>query len=877
MSIDQQHPAVRRLIGLSPYALLFGLFFWPVAMGEWFSGGDIINQYLPWKDFWRRSVWSGDWPLWNPLTFSGMPFQGNIQVGQMYPPNWLFLLIPAAPCYTLIVLLHFAFGAWGMNRLAGRLVDSRGARFVAVVAFAFTGYFISRLYWGVVIFGITAAWLPWMIDAMIAGTQDPRPRRWLLLGAMIALQLFSGAPQMVFYSLLAVVIWAPIGKRARSASGRAFGTLLVQRDRQLPRYNVKLYGGLAAALAISAALALVQLWPTYDYTQASYGRAGGASLEYVAGNSMAPRLALTQVAPFFFMDPLDEGMYWAGPEGFHEFNAYAGWVVYLLAFVGLIAGKHWAVRRDRDEGKPVRRAMVFYAVTLVVLSVLLCFGSSPLFRFCYRFVPGFDMFRVTSRVLLLGLVGMSLLAAVGWEALLHGAASTDRVRRRAGWAVCVFAGVSVVGLLSMAVAWRPVLQAAYDSASAAVTRSDPGRLLLGGLSLDNPSSHVADAIYQARLSLWKAFSLALAVSAVGLLCAARLRGSFKNPRLAGLVLSLAMGALLLGDLVVYGGRFVETMSPREFQTEVYRESRLAELLRSRADQGRLVYTDHVFSYLFDQNQPELYSARSMMFGMPQMRGYNPMLLRRYVEFAELWRGPMDPPSDGPGGFLKFVTLGDLRLLNVWNPRTVISYMQPQNPELTPIASMKFPIPPEGARFPNLPTQLIVYDNAAAQGDAWLATAHPLLDEADDESLALLRSPEFDLRRRVIVHVPLDEDAPQPAWDDSLDAVEVGDRDADALRLRARSAPGRVLVTPISYYTGWQATIDGKPARLYRANHAMMGVVLPGGEVEVAFRFRPVSFVWGGMISAIAWLLWLAAWIRTKKRDDDSAIDEGAVS
>ena len=109
------------------------------------------------------------------------------------------------------------------------------------------------------------------------------------------------------------------------------------------------------------------------------------------------------------------------------------------------------------------------------------------------------------------------------------------------------------------------------------------------------------------------------------------------------------------------------------------------------------------------------------------------------------------------------------------------------------------------------------------------------------------------------------------------AVEVIERAADTLRLRARSAPGRVLVAPISTYTGWQATIDGQPARLYRVNHAMMGVVMPGGDVEVAFRFRPVSFVWGGTVSAIAWLLWLAAWARTKKRDDDSAIDEGAVS
>ncbi|MGQ9586558.1 MAG: YfhO family protein [Anaerolineae bacterium] len=48
-----------------------------------------------------------------------------------------------------------------------------------------------------------------------------------------------------------------------------------------------------------------------------------------------------------------------------------------------------------------------------------------------------------------------------------------------------------------------------------------------------------------------------------------------------------------------------------------------------------------------------------------------------------------------------------------------------------------------------------------------------------------------------------------------------------------------------FYPGWQATVDGQPASIYRANGIFRAVLVPPGEHRVALRFSPRSW-WGGL-------------------------------
>ena len=55
----------------------------------------------------------------------------------------------------------------------------------------------------------------------------------------------------------------------------------------------------------------------------------------------------------------------------------------------------------------------------------------------------------------------------------------------------------------------------------------------------------------------------------------------------------------------------------------------------------------------------------------------------------------------------------------------------------------------------------------------------------------------------------------------------------------------------TFYPGWQATLDGTPVEILRANHAFRAVVFPPGEHIVVFRYAPLSFHMGGAISLLS--------------------------
>ena len=75
--------------------------------------------------------------------------------------------------------------------------------------------------------------------------------------------------------------------------------------------------------------------------------------------------------------------------------------------------------------------------------------------------------------------------------------------------------------------------------------------------------------------------------------------------------------------------------------------------------------------------------------------------------------------------------------------------------------------------------------------------------------------------------------------------------------QTRSSGPRMLVLTDLYYPGWQALVDGSPAPIYRADYAFRGVPV-GGTHVVEFRYCPLSFLAGAMLSGLT-LLGLAGW------------------
>ena len=97
------------------------------------------------------------------------------------------------------------------------------------------------------------------------------------------------------------------------------------------------------------------------------------------------------------------------------------------------------------------------------------------------------------------------------------------------------------------------------------------------------------------------------------------------------------------------------------------------------------------------------------------------------------------------------------------------------------------------------------------------------------------------------------------------AADVGVREFrnNALTLAVTSPGPALLYCAESRMPGWQATVDGRPARILAANYAFRAVEVPAGRSVVAFRYVPPGLRSGAAVSALslAALAALLAWRR----------------
>jgi hypothetical protein len=78
-------------------------------------------------------------------------------------------------------------------------------------------------------------------------------------------------------------------------------------------------------------------------------------------------------------------------------------------------------------------------------------------------------------------------------------------------------------------------------------------------------------------------------------------------------------------------------------------------------------------------------------------------------------------------------------------------------------------------------------------------------------------------------------------------------DPSRVSIKTSSDRNRLLLLSDTYYPGWKASIDEIPTKIYRADFALRGVVVPAGNHTITFVYAPVSFTIGAITSLITFL------------------------
>ena len=125
----------------------------------------------------------------------------------------------------------------------------------------------------------------------------------------------------------------------------------------------------------------------------------------------------------------------------------------------------------------------------------------------------------------------------------------------------------------------------------------------------------------------------------------------------------------------------------------------------------------------------------------------------------------------------------------------------------------------------------------------------------------IKLPDFDPIHTVILegNQPTNQPTSQPANQPTNLGIAPLRYDLHTIEIGLTSdAPG-YLVLSDTYYPGWQATVDGQPVPLYRANYAFRAVPVPAGVHTVRMDFKPTSWLLGLSLTVIT-LLILSSWV-----------------
>ena len=107
--------------------------------------------------------------------------------------------------------------------------------------------------------------------------------------------------------------------------------------------------------------------------------------------------------------------------------------------------------------------------------------------------------------------------------------------------------------------------------------------------------------------------------------------------------------------------------------------------------------------------------------------------------------------------------------------------------------------------------------------------------------------------------------------DPAEAVTVTRYEPQRVELEARlQRPGIVVLADL-HYPGWTLQIDGKPAPILRANRLMRGAAVAAGTHRLVYRYDPLSFRLGGVVSVLSIALGLGLGVRAVIRDRAAAI------
>ncbi|MFM8771984.1 MAG: YfhO family protein [Candidatus Kapaibacterium sp.] len=768
------------------------------------SGGDNVAFYS-FVPFLNAAKESGEFPLWMPYIFGGMPSLASFLAAGDRTWDFVGTTLFAIPRAmgdatsndtTRLVLWYIIYG-WGVFTLARQKgLDKMVGVFSAIGAVMST-FVIVWIMIGHSTKPVSMATLPWLLLAL------ERLRERFTLGNLFLLILplivlvSATHPQMMFYIGCALGLYMIVELIARLLTKSGWMDVL------------KAGGGLAIAGLIALSTHADMFMATRHYTPEStrgsaplvqstknnQDQSGGNDYDYATNWSFSPGEMYTFLVPNYYgfgnttiktsrSAPAQRAMLYWGQMPFTDAANYMGIAVLVFGLIGV-----WQYRKD---------PFVIFLTVLGAFSLLLSMGKNfpVLYNIFFDLVPAFNKFRAPSMALCLlqfslpMLAGYGLTAVIGW-----GKNSTAATRKAALW---VFIGTVVMSAVVFAVA--------SDEND---YKDEVNRAFTAKRNQAAPAEYL-DIVYNEMHadSLAAMFYLVI----VGGLIVLAARGALKPT-----VMVLLCIGLLTADLWRVDRRPYE---PKKGSPE--------QNVFAATDVVQFLMSDNSVYRVCDLSQqvPDNWWAYHFI---ESVGGYSSAKMRVYQDMLDV-AAPGAGRQPVPGNSMILNPF----LWNLLNVKYVISDRQL--------------FPGVAPAFQSQETGVLVYRNDDMLPRAWFVDSVRV--ESDRRRLLeSMRDGTFDARRTAYVEQTFN--GMNGLSSDSTSTAQVTEKSNHKLGIKTTSSAPQLLVVSEVYYSEWKATIDGKPVETVKTNFLLRGVPVPAGSHTVEFRFESPSFEQGRTISLAA--------------------------
>lgn len=767
---------------------------------------------------------TGERTRWTNSIFGGMP---NYQMSPSYdstqPLQWVeglyHLYLPPYVVLTFIMMLGFyiLLRALGMSIWLSALGG---------IIWAFSSYFFILISAGHIWKFVTLAYIPPTIAGVILAYRKKYLLGAVLTALFIALQIKSNHIQMSYYFMF--VILFIVGAYFEDAF----------KKKELPHF-FKASAALLLAAVVGVCINISSIYHTYEYSKetmrgkselkqeaaaAANQTSSGLERDYITNWSYGIGETLTLLVPnvkggsssaplskseaaMEKADPQYESLYSQFTQYFGEQPWTAG-PVYVGAFVMFLFILGCFIVKG-----PLKWALI----GATIFSILLSWGRNfmGLTDFFIDYVPMYDKFRAVSSILVIAEFTIPLLAIFALKEILDKPEILKLKENRTGVIVTLVltAGVTLILAVAPGIFFSSFISAQEMTA------------LQQGL----PAEHLAPVVAslkemrEAILSsdAWRSFFI-IVIGCVLLFLyqQKKLRASLT---VAGIMLLCLIDMWSVNKRYLHDEQFVS----KSTQTEAFTKTQTDEII---LQDTTLNY--RVLNFVgFPGNT---FNENNTAYWHKSVGGYHAAKLRRYQEMIDHHITPEMKEAyqevATAGGAMDSVDASKFRVLNMLNTKYFI-----------------FPAGKEG--------QTVPIKNPYAYGNAWFVNKVEYVTNANEEIDAL---DKINPTETAVVDAKFKGQlkGATEVFKDSLSTIRLKSYAPNRLVYESSSPKDGVVVFSEIYYPGWQATIDGTPVDIARADYILRAINVPAGKHTIEMWFDPQSLHTTETIAYVALVLLL---------------------